>query len=316
VTPEQYAIYQAAITAAAAQYAAQFATFFAQPAITAAEWVRLLRLIFPQVEVYRERSATLAREFYDSQRVEFHPELPRHDRYTEPYQFAWFATNMEPVRKKMSQQMSPESAVAQYSLQLVREVENAGRRQIIRAVESDDAVTEKLKRQAAESFGRPDQPWVVPGESRPVQGWARVATGLETCGWCLMLVSRGPVYKTSKSGGSKFDEDTTVDALVADKDVTDFMKEWHVGCDCKVVPVFDKSNWPGKDAQERALQLWIEADEAADDFVKEHPNRVHKKGKNKGKRITANEEIVLALRRRLESGDIKPQEWAALTPAA
>jgi hypothetical protein len=55
-----------------------------------------LRLVFPQVEVFRDRSAKLAREFYDSQRAEFHPELPRHDRYTEPYQFAWFVTNMEP----------------------------------------------------------------------------------------------------------------------------------------------------------------------------------------------------------------------------
>ncbi len=310
MTPEQYGIYQAAITAAAAQYAAQFATFFAQPAISAAEWVRLLRLVFPQVEVFRDRSAKLAREFYDSQRAEFHPELPRHDRYTEPYQFAWFVTNMEPVRKKMSQQMSPESAVAQFSLQLVREVENAGRRQIIRAVESDDAVVEKLSRQ------QDSERWVMPGESRPVLGWARVATGLETCGWCLMLVSRGPVYKTPKSGGSKFDEDTTVAALAADKDVTDFMKEWHVGCDCKVVPVFDKANWPGKAAQERALQLWIDADEAADEWVEDHPNRYHKKGKNKGKKITKNEEIVLALRRRLESGDISSQEWAALTPAA
>lgn len=49
--------------------------------------------------------------------------------------------------------------------------------------------------------------------------FARVPTGTETCTFCLMLASRGAVYRTRKTAG-----------------------EWghfHRGCDCKVVPSFE-----------------------------------------------------------------------------
>ena len=50
--------------------------------------------------------------------------------------------------------------------------------------------------------------------------FARVPTGLETCTFCLMLASRGAVYHTRKSAGE--------------------FKHFHRGCDCKVVPSFEK----------------------------------------------------------------------------
>ena len=55
--------------------------------------------------------------------------------------------------------------------------------------------------------------------------FARIPTGFETCTFCLMLASRGAVYRTRKSAGE--------------------FKHSHRGCDCKVVPSFD----PDPDAE-------------------------------------------------------------------
>ena len=55
--------------------------------------------------------------------------------------------------------------------------------------------------------------------------FARISTGFETCTFCLMLASRGAVYRTRKSAGE--------------------FKHFHRGCDCKVVPSFD----PDPDAE-------------------------------------------------------------------
>lgn len=310
MTPEQYAVLQAAISAAAASYAAQFAALFVAPAISAVEWIRLLQLTYPTVQTFRERSAVLAREFYDSQRSEFHPELPRHDRALETYEFEWFVENMEPVRKKFTAPNAPQSVVAQFSLQFVKEVENAGRKQIIHAVEDDDVVEEKVKKEKKQK-----SPFLRKSGKRPVLGWARVATGRETCAFCLALISREPVYKSAKTGGSKFDNETTVAAIKEGVPPDEWMREWHRGCDCMVVPVYDLENWVGKEAQERALELWNDATDDADEFIEANPGRVHKTGKKKGQPYTYNEEVMLALRRKLDSGAISSQEWAALQAA-
>ena len=48
--------------------------------------------------------------------------------------------------------------------------------------------------------------------------YARVPSGMETCDFCIMLASRGPVYHTEKSAGA-FDH-------------------FHANCDCRVVPMW------------------------------------------------------------------------------
>lgn len=50
--------------------------------------------------------------------------------------------------------------------------------------------------------------------------FARVPTGFEACTFCLMLASRGAVYHTRKSAGE--------------------WKHFYRGCDCKVVPSFER----------------------------------------------------------------------------
>jgi hypothetical protein len=92
------------------------------------------------------------------------------------------------------------------------------------------------------------------------------------------------------------------------------MEQWHAGCDCKVVPVFKKqSDWVGKAAQERALDLWNEATKIA--ISQEDDPGTHNLGKNKGKKFTRNELALNALRRMLDRGEITSSEWAALAAA-
>jgi hypothetical protein len=336
VNADQHATMQRILAENTVAYASQFANLFQAASLSRMEWLKLLALLYPQVKDFQERSAALAREFYDSERGVFHPELPRHNVLLEPYTFQWFVKNMEPARKLLSAEKSPPAAVTRFALQVASEVIDSGREQIIHSVQSDDAVKEKVAafEQRSEklsydlkiSFGpRPEVPEVEytgpklvasQGENRPVLGWARIATGRETCAWCLMLVSRGAVYYSAQNAGLKLDDESAKDAILGGTDVSDLMAEWHVGCDCLVVPVFDLANWSGKEAADRALELWVEADEEAERFVEENPGRVHKTGKKRGLSYTKNEEIQLALRRKIDRGEISPQEWAALSEAA
>lgn len=48
--------------------------------------------------------------------------------------------------------------------------------------------------------------------------YARVPQGNETCSFCLMLASRGPIYHTAESAG--------------------FNNHYHANCDCRIVPMF------------------------------------------------------------------------------
>jgi len=307
VTPEEYAVGQAAITAGLAAYVQKIAQLFTGPTLAVRDWLALLKFLFPEVQRRYELSAELGRNFYDSQRKRNHPELVRHEMLRSELQFEWFVKNMEPARKAMSQADSPNLAVTKVALTAVREVEMAGRRQIIGAVKNDDI----LKAKIAEEAGRPAKP-----DNRSVLGWARVATGRETCAWCLMLVSRGAEfpgkdtrwYLEAATAGIGLDDETVIDLFNESggdlekfrEDTEEYIEEWHVGCDCLVVPVFDIKNWPGRDAAQRAQQLWIEAGLEATELIKS--------GKSRTK--NDNKETLNALRRRLDRGEINLSNYA------
>lgn len=55
--------------------------------------------------------------------------------------------------------------------------------------------------------------------------WARVPSGRVTCKFCLMLASRGPVYRTAESAGRAM--------------------KYHDGCDCTPVQIWDGDDLPG-----------------------------------------------------------------------
>lgn len=291
MNPEQYAAQQAVITAGLATYVQRLSRMFTGPVLSLGEWASFLQLLFPEVQRRYAEAADLGRTFYDSQRALHHPELPRNERLRSELQWSWFVKNMEPARKGMSQADSPQSAVTRTALTAVREVEMAGRRQIIGAVNNDPA-------------------------SQIVQGWARVATGRETCAWCLMLISRGAelnhkgnfAYHEASSAGINLDDETVIDLWhESGQDLEKFreatkehIEEWHTGCDCLAIPVFDVQNWPGRDAALRAQQLWIDASNEADALIASGEAR----SKNK------NRETINALRRRLDRGEIAMSNYA------
>ncbi|AEJ94500.1 capsid maturation protease [Mycobacterium phage Achebe] len=280
---EEYAARQAVVSAAVANYILQLGKLFQAPRLSLRDWLSFLEVLYPEVYQKRLEAAELARQFHDSERR-------RHGRAFQPrflveYDFKEFVLDMEPARELMQREMAPPSALGDVALRAVRSVENAGRKQIIRAVEDDS-------------------------ETGTVKGWARVATGRETCAWCLMLISRGPVYSSAENAGLDLDDESAAQLfrdsggdlkkLAAYVDENELMKEWHTGCDCKVVPVYNRASWPGRDAYKRAEKWWIEATKEA--------RRLIDSGEARSDNL--NKEAQNALRRRLERGDLSMTRFA------
>ncbi|AIK69050.1 capsid maturation protease [Mycobacterium phage Trike] len=273
MTPEEYTAQQAALSAAVAQFVLRLGRLFLGPRLSVTDWIGFLEVLYPEIYQRRLEAAEIARQFYDTERQR-HGRIP-HPRYLTEYDFSEFVADMEPTRDKMSRNDAPEAALGEVALRAVRNVEMAGRKQILRAVENDP-------------------------EPQKVTGWARVATGRETCAWCLMLISRGPVYLDARTAGFDVDNEQALEILAAGEDVSEYMREWHTGCDCKVVPVYDKKNWPGYAEYKRAEQLWIDAGREASRLIESGEARTR----------NMNKETQNALRRRLERGDITMTEFA------
>lgn len=352
MSPEEYAALQALIAQQVVSYTSSFGKFFLQPVLPTRAWLELLGLLYPQVQQARERSADLARTFQDSQRALFHPELPTLARQLEPYEFQWFVQALEPVRKGMSAESSSQSDLAQLTLQVVHEVENAGRKQIIKGVQSDEAVRQKILEVQGDvipaAYDPVSAPRVKPKpepspvleqavaqldepvpvnpnvqmKPRPiadaslVQGWARVATGRETCAWCLMLISRGPVYTSAAKAGADLEDWLVAEKYAAGTDISQWMDEWHPGCDCLVVPVYDLNSWPGMSAASKAMELWVDAQLEADQILADNPDKLYYSQKE-GRWLptTAYRESLNVLRRSMERGDVSVADLAGLKAA-
>lgn len=288
MNPDEYAAAQAAISSRVAQYTLSMGQFFRQGRLTTPAWLQLLQFLFPVISQARTESATLGRTFYDSQRQLHYPGLTRNDRDLETYQFDWFVQNMEPSRKLMSAEDSPDHALTTLALGATREVDNAGRRQVIHGVVYDPELTEKQAEAKT--------------ESRVIRGWARVATGAHPCAWCLMLVSRGPTYLGADTAGLDLDDFTAQKMLAAGEDVSEFMNQWHPGCKCRVVPVYKTESWAGDAASKRALKLWNDATTEGDALIESGDARTDNR----------NTEALNALRRRIYRGEITGSDYAGL----
>jgi hypothetical protein len=72
-------------------------------------------------------------------------------------------------------------------------------------------------------------------------GWARMLTGPKSCGFCAMLASRGPVYRSDKS--AMFRGGASADA-------------YHDGCDCVAVLVRKGVPWEGQQSHKVLEKLW------------------------------------------------------------
>lgn len=196
-------------------------------------WLAILDLIFAFAGPASYRSAEIGRAFYDEERSRVLPHLPRHDVLLKTLSFEQFVEDMEPMRPALMKAGNTDSEIAVAATRVARSVENSGRWTVIQAAETDPL--------GEDDFFFDDEFEVIESAPRQRRGvrWARVPTGRETCGWCLMLASRGPVYRSAESAGGGD------------------MLSWHTGCDCHIVPVFDQDNWSGRDRYKAAEQMWI-----------------------------------------------------------
>lgn len=80
-------------------------------------------------------------------------------------------------------------------------------------------------------------------------GWARVLTGAENCAWCVMLASRGPVYRS----------EMTATAASGKRGNRAVGEEYHDRCDCQAVIVYKGRDWAGRAQFELYEDLWLEA---------------------------------------------------------
>lgn len=76
-----------------------------------------------------------------------------------------------------------------------------------------DRIDYEIKKAAGQSVS-------IAGMKDPAKPrYARVPTGAETCNFCIMLASRGFVYRSSNAAGA--------------------LDHWHPNCDCRIVPGFN-----------------------------------------------------------------------------
>jgi hypothetical protein len=288
VTVEEYATAQAAISAALVREILSATEQFRGPRMSNSVWLDLLRFLFPIVLRRRQQSAALGRQFYDAQRELHFPNLPPHPMFLAEYEFDWFVEAMEPVRAEFTKPGASEESSARLALRAMKEAENGGRRTILRAVEDED------------------------DGDQVVQGWARVATGRETCEFCLMLVSRGPVYTSARASGLNADDETAKKILHEgnEAEIKKLMTRWHEGCDCKVVPVFDRQNWPGRDAFIKAQNVWKKYSKMVDKDPKlRNPQNGNQRGPN-DRKWSRSEAVLAAIRRGFYNGEIDPRSYS------
>ena len=177
--------------------------------LTAARWRLLLDALFPSVAQGRRASFELAAQFYLAQRTVHTDSAP--PRLEPPPYEPWALDHAlrRTVPTRLSRAESARAAISDAAGAVARHVEQAGRDTVIAAAGLDRV-------------------W-----------WARVPTGRETCAFCWMLASRGPVYTSREAAAG--------------------MRAWHDRCDCQVVPVFDRDTWEGRETFLTARRLWTEA---------------------------------------------------------
>lgn len=85
--------------------------------------------------------------------------------------------------------------------------------------------------------------------------YARVLSGPQNCGFCVMLASRGPIYSSASKAGAKGVKGTGSTWTPSSQ----YPNSFHDSCDCLVVPVYDpEGEWLGKEQAETLYELWSE----------------------------------------------------------
>lgn len=219
---------------------------------------RFAPIITFQVRASRELIASVTRRFLrgqaSSQVGVFDPYIPALSGYSEQA----VRTVLDRLAENYTVDQSPRSVVIESGgSTFVRHAEQAGRQMITDAVEPqedvEDVTVEEQERENVEVESPPVTENVPEPEPEPVEqaqdvrrpvAWARVLTGAEDCAFCVMLASRGAVYK-SKATAERTEDNP--------------FQRYHDNCDCVAVPVYTSKNWPGKAEADALYKFWLEA---------------------------------------------------------
>lgn len=218
---------------------------------------------------HRRLAAKAANAFLDASAAEhgveaYHPPV-------EPY-------HASALRKLLRENVG--ASAEQLAAAARRHVVMAGHRQMMRAVldpEFGNYATreeqEELERSTSPLTAGDDSDDDAPaggGKVRPV-GWARVLQGKYSCGFCIMLASRGPVYSSADAAkyvAAPVGEKSREGGFLSRKARTELRKKnpraFHEHCDCIVVPVFDPENWSGRAEQQRLAKFYRDTVEKED----------------------------------------------------
>lgn len=135
MTPDEYNRQLTATVAPGVAAAERLFSATKAQALTQAQWLELLKILFPIIAPLAWAASKIARTFYDSQREEAVPGVPIQPVDLISLSFDRFVRDMEPVRKTVQQ---PDRDVGQAVLRVARTIENNARFTMIKAVESVD----------------------------------------------------------------------------------------------------------------------------------------------------------------------------------
>lgn len=248
--PREFRVRQDSLSASLARYLRRVLLGQAFTTMTPERHVEIARTVTPRVVEVRRQSFALGsvylRDMTTAARHTPPPLAPQR-----PYEASHVVTVLE--RTATTEQMDPKPRVTvtvdgepASSRVTVADAKADQRAQVQVAV---DNTTAALVRHA-EMPGREAVTDSIDRAGEEI-GWARVLTGRESCGFCAMLASRGPVF-TSKG---------TAGADASNRFVGGGVYKYHDHCDCLVVPVYDGEPWPGQDEYERLEDLWTSSTE-------------------------------------------------------
>lgn len=189
-------------------------------------WDAFVREVHREMLRARRESYLLARDYYASQR----------------------ADAVEPGYE-------PEPRERAYPVQVLDSVLERTTRAHLDGLEEWEVDRERIERETLATLERHvvqagrDAVLDAASEDPQAVGFARVPSGAETCAFCLMLASRGAVYKSEQTARFK---DGTRDP-------------YHNNCDCVIVPVFVRNRWDGRERADEAKRIYDEAQKAFPD---------------------------------------------------
>ena len=249
---------------------------------------KLIDQLTPQLtEVVRQHRARV----YEESKIMLRASAKRQG-VDDPYEPSMSGYSEDSVRTVLRKHLrgTPQESAQAITNALAQHIEAAGRQTIIRSVEDgvvaadpeDEAHLEhtRLTPEEFEQQSGLELVYDADGQEQPTsqgqqpKSWARVLTGAENCGFCVMLASRGPVYSSAAEAGR---------GQASDRDYAAGINTYHTNCDCLVVPIYDYANWPGRDQWRAAERVYKKVTNLnwSESYNAKH---LREKWKGKGKR--------------------------------